>query len=66
MTVIHIIMTPQYLNSDHVTYYVITCKSAFDWVYAEQWYVIITFDVTKTIHVFLKCLGAQLTICAQK
>ena len=48
MTVIHIIMTPQYLNSDHVTYYVITCKSAFDWVYAEQWYVIITFDVTWT------------------
>ena len=37
---------PQYLNSNHVTYYVITCKSAFDWVYAEQWYVIITFDVT--------------------
>ena len=32
---------PQYLNSNHVTYYVITCKSAFDWVYAEQWYVII-------------------------
>ena len=28
---------PQYLNSNHVTYYVITCKSAFDWVYAEQW-----------------------------
>ena len=48
MTVIHILMTPQYLNSDHVTYYVITCKSAFDWVYAEQWYVIITFDVTWT------------------
>ena len=24
---------PQYLNSNHVTYYVITCKSAFDWVY---------------------------------
>ena len=32
-------------NND-VTYYVITCKSAFDWVYAEQWCVIITFDVT--------------------
>ena len=31
---------PQYLNSNHVTYYVITCKSAFDWVYAEQWYVL--------------------------
>ena len=30
---------PQYLNSNHVTYYVITFKSAFDWVYAEQWYV---------------------------
>ena len=39
---------PQYLNSNHVTYYVITCKSAFDWVYAEQWYVIITSDVTWT------------------
>ena len=25
----------------HITY-----KSAFDWVYAEQWYVIITVDVT--------------------
>ena len=48
MTVIHIPKTPQYLNSRHVTYYVITCKSAFDWVYAEQWYVIITFDVTDT------------------
>ena len=35
---------PQYLNSNHVTYYVITCTSAFDWVYAEQWYVIITSD----------------------
>ena len=23
MTVIHILMTPQYLNSNHVTYYVI-------------------------------------------
>ena len=48
MTVIHILKTPHYLNSKHVTYYVITCKSAFDWVYAEQWYVIITFDVTWT------------------
>ena len=46
MTVIHILMTSQYLNSYHVTYYVIMCKSAFDWVYAEQWYVIIPFDVT--------------------
>ena len=48
MTVIHIVMAPQYLNSNHVTYYVITCKSAFDWVYAEQWYVIITSDVNWT------------------
>ena len=48
MTVIHILKTPKYLNSKHVTYYVITRKSAFDWVYAEQWYVIITFDVTWT------------------
>ena len=48
MTVIHIPKTPQYLNSRHVTYYVITCKSAFDWVYAEQWYVSFTFDVTDT------------------
>ena len=45
MTVIHILMAPQYLNSNHVTYYVIR-KSTFDWVYAEQWYVSITFDVT--------------------
>ena len=49
MTVTHIPNTPLYLNSRHVTYYVITCKSAFDWVYAEQWYVIITFDVTDTL-----------------
>ena len=39
-------MTSHYLNRYHVTYYVITCKSAFDWVYAEHWYVIITFGVT--------------------
>ena len=39
---------PQYLNSSYVTYYVITCKSPFDWVYTEQWYVIITSDVTWT------------------
>ena len=31
---------PQYLNSNHVTYYEITCKSAFDRVYAEQWCVL--------------------------
>ena len=48
MTVIHYYNGPQYLNSDHVTYYVITCKSAFDWVDTEQWYVIITSDVTWT------------------
>ena len=36
-------------NSNHVTYYVITCKSAFEWVYAEQCYVIITFDVSGTL-----------------
>ena len=48
MTVIHIIIAPQYLNSNQVTYYVITCKSAFDWVYAEQWYLLITSDVTWT------------------
>ena len=48
MTVIHYYNGPQYLNSDHVTYYVITCKSAFDWVYTEQLYVIITSDVTWT------------------
>ena len=48
MTVIHILMGPQYSYSNDVTYYVITCKSAFDWVYAEQWYVIITSDVMWT------------------
>ena len=49
MTVIHIIlMAPYiqinneelYLYNNDVTYYVITCKSAFDWFYAaQQWYV---------------------------
>ena len=49
MTVIHIIlMAPNYSYNNDVTYYVITCKSTFDWVYAEQWYVIITSDVTWT------------------
>ena len=46
MTVIHIIMG--LINSNHVTYYVITCNSAFDCVYTEQWYIIITSDVTWT------------------
>ena len=40
--------TPQYINSNHVMYYVITCKTAFEWVYAEQWYVMITSDVNWT------------------
>ena len=40
-------MTAFEYNND-VTYYVITCKSPFDWVYTEQWYVIITSDVTWT------------------
>ena len=49
MTVIHIILMAPYIQTNNeelylynndVTYYVITCKSAFDWVYAEQWYVI--------------------------
>ena len=49
MTVIHIILMAQkYSYNNDVTYYVITCKSTFDWVYAEQWYVIITPDVTWT------------------
>ena len=49
MTVIHIIlMAPKYSYNNDVTYYVITCKSTFDWGYAEQWYVIITSDVTWT------------------
>ena len=49
MTVIHIIlMAPKYSYNNDVTYYVITCKSTFDWDYAEQWYVIITSDVTWT------------------
>ena len=57
MTVIHIILMAPYVQTNNdeelylynndVTYYVITCKSAFDWFYAaQQWYVIITFDVT--------------------
>ena len=49
MTVIHIIlMAPKYSYNNDVTYYVITCKSTFELVYAEQWYVIITSDVTWT------------------
>ena len=56
MTVIHIILMAPYIQTNNeelylynngVTYYVITCKSAFYWVSAaQQWYVIITFDVT--------------------
>ena len=46
MTVIHILMGHNIKIA--VTYCVITCKSALDWVYAEQWYVIITSDVTWT------------------
>ena len=38
-----VVMAPQYLNSNHVTYYVITCTSVL-----EQWYVIITYDVNGT------------------
>ena len=53
---------PQYLNSSYdVTYYVITCKSAFYWVYAEQWYVIITFDVTWNPGRAIKLLEAGCT-----
>ena len=49
MTVIHTYYNgPQYSYGNHVTYYVITCKSAFDWVYTEQCYVSITSDVTWT------------------
>ena len=49
MTVIYIIMMALYIQTNNeelylynndVTYYVMTCKSAFDRVYAEQWYVI--------------------------
>ena len=56
MAVIHIILMAPYIQTNNeelylynndVTYYVITCKSAFYWVSAaQQWYVIITFDVT--------------------
>ena len=56
MTVIHIILMAPYIQTNNeelylynndVTYYVITCKSGFDWFYAaQQWYVIITLDVT--------------------
>ena len=57
MNVIHIILMAPYIQTNNeelylynndVTYYVITCKSTFDWVYTEQWYVIITSDVTWT------------------
>ena len=44
MTVIHILMAPQYLNNNHVTYYVITQVG----VYAEQQWYVITSDVTWT------------------
>ena len=50
MTVIHIILMAPYIQTNNeelylynndVTYYVITCKSTFDWVYAaQQWYVL--------------------------
>ena len=44
MTVIHILIVTQQIHCPfhhNVTYYVITCKSAFDWVYAaQQWYVL--------------------------
>ena len=56
MTVIRIILMAPYIQTNNeelylynndVTYYVITCKSAFYWVsVAKQWYVIITLDVT--------------------
>ena len=44
MTVIHILMAPQFLNNNHVTYYVITYVG----VYAEQQWYVITSDVTCT------------------
>ena len=48
MTVIHIILMAPYIQTNNeelylydVTYYVITFKSAFDWIYAaQQWYVL--------------------------
>ena len=46
MTVIHILLAPQYLNNNHVTYYEITYVG----VYAEQWYVN-TSDATWTVGV---------------
>ena len=56
MTVIHIILMAPYIQTNNeelylynndVTYYVITCTSAFYLVSAaQQWYVQITFDVT--------------------
>ena len=42
-----LVITPEVV-ANKITYFVITYKSAFDWVYAEQWYVIITSDVTWT------------------
>ena len=49
MTVIHYPSGPQYLNSDHVTCYVITCTSAFDWVYTEQWYLVRNYYVRRDV-----------------
>ena len=60
---IHIVMAPQYLNSNHVTYYVITCKSASDWVYAEQWYVISTSDVNWTATRIPSQIHSQELVC---
>ena len=65
MTVIHIVMAPHYVNSNHVTYYVIPCKSAFDWVYAEQWYVIITSDVNWTATRIPSQINSQELVCKQ-
>ena len=54
MTVIHIhiLMAPQYLYNNHVTYYVITLVNiilGLCRLHAEQWYVI-TSDVTWDSH----------------
>ena len=55
MTVIDILMAPQYLNNNHITYYV--SRHSINCVYAEQWYVI-TSDVTWTESLTNKVTGA--------
>ena len=59
MTVINILMAPQYLNNNHVLRNNVSRRSIVPCcLHAEQWYVIITFDVTWTAGITNKLPGA--------